>query len=74
MEQRLGHPLYPDEERMVRENGLVIAVPRKVHQQSSPTYGGRNTRTRVEEDAADPHGAQRRDYESYEKAMNERGK
>ena len=71
-EQELGRPLTPEELRALRRDSPAVASPREVHQQTSPTYGGRNTPDRIEADAADLDAAAARDRAAFDEAMNNR--
>ncbi|MDX3775808.1 hypothetical protein QE250_16980, partial [Chromatiaceae bacterium AAb-1] len=59
-ENKLGRRLTPDEERVLYNNAVAVEVPRDIHQQSR-TYGGRNTKLQIEQDAIDLCGAICRD-------------
>jgi hypothetical protein len=71
-ERALGRPLTPAEARALRESTPAVASPEKVHQQTSPTYGGRNTPMRVAEDAVDLEAAGVRDRAVFDEAMKKR--
>ncbi|HEX8521969.1 MAG TPA: RHS repeat-associated core domain-containing protein, partial [Tepidisphaeraceae bacterium] len=53
-EQELGRSLTPAERALVEREGTAVAVPEQLHRSASPTYGGRNTVSRITEDAANP--------------------
>ena len=71
-EQALGRPLTPAEARALRGSTPAVASPSAVHQQTSPTYGGRNTPARIAEDAADLGAAQARDRAVFDEAIRSR--
>ena len=71
-EQTLGRRLTPAEARALKAGTPSVASPRTVHQQTSPTFGGRNTPARVAEDAADLAAAAARDRAVFEEAMKKR--
>ncbi len=71
-EDRLGRRLKPDELNQLKNNTPAVASPRKIHQQTSPTYGGRNTAERIAEDAADLDAAALRDRLQFDEAMRTR--
>lgn len=70
-EQRLGRTLTVQEKTALRNGSGAITSPRAIHQQSSPTYGGRNNPDQIVQDANNPLDAQKRDYEARERAMRE---
>jgi RHS repeat-associated protein len=71
-EGALGRPLSPAERAAVKAHSPAVASPRAVHQQTSPTYGGRNTPTRIAQDAADLGAAAARDRAAFDEAMGNR--
>ena len=71
-EKALGRPLTPSETRALKAATPAVASPRAIHQQSSPTYGGRNTPARIAEDAADLESAAARDRAVFDDAMRKR--
>ncbi len=71
-EAQLGRPLTPAEVRSLRDGTPAVASPRGVHQQSSPTYGGRNSSTQIGGDAANLEAAAARDRAAFEEAMRNR--
>jgi len=70
LEAELGRPLTKAELRQVKANTSAVASPRAIHQETSPTYGGRNTPAKIQQDAADLKAAQARDKAVFDKAMN----
>jgi filamentous hemagglutinin len=64
-EQEAGRPLTEAEKRNVINHGTSVAVRAAQHQQSSPTFGSRNTREQIESDAKNLTAAQERDLNSY---------
>ena len=68
-EARLGRTLTRDEREALRQSTPAVASPRKVHQQTSPTYGARNTKERQAEDAANPDAAAARDRAAFDEGM-----
>ena len=73
LENKLNRKLTPDENKALKSNSPAIASPRKVHQQTSPTYGGRNNSNRIAEDAQDLSSAKNRDRAIFDNAMKNRG-
>lgn len=71
-EAELGRKLTGPERATLKANTPAVASPRKIHQQTSPTYGGRNTPTRIAEDAADLKGAAARDQQIFDEALKNR--
>ena len=67
-----GTPLTPAEARELKAGTPAVASPRKVHQHTSPTYGGRNSKARIAEDAADLDAAAARDRAAFDEAMKDR--
>lgn len=72
LEASLNRTLTSSERNTLRQNSPAVASPRAVHQQTSPTYGGRNTPERIAADAADLTAAQIRDRAAFDKAMQSR--
>ena len=72
-EDRLGRALTKQEAKDLKNNTPAVASPRKVHQETSPTYGGRNTPERISSDKKDLNDAGKRDAEIYDQAMKDRG-
>jgi RHS repeat-associated protein len=71
-ESALGRPLTPTERATLKASTPAVASPRAIHQQTSPTYGGRNTPTLIANDAADLPAAQARDQAVFNNAMGKR--
>jgi len=71
-EAKLGRELSKKEINKLRDNTPAVASPRTVHQQTSPTYGGRNTPARIAKDAADLDAAAARDRTVFDEAMGDR--
>lgn len=71
-EKEYGRPLSKKEANKLKDETPAVASPRKVHQQTSPTYGGRNSKERIEQDASDLEGARQRDRDAFDNAMKER--
>ncbi|WP_426168033.1 hypothetical protein [Sandarakinorhabdus sp. DWP1-3-1] len=63
-EAELGRPLTAAERALVRDEGMVVAVPENWHRTQSPTFGGRNTVARIRADAANPGAAALRDSQA----------
>lgn len=53
LENELGRELSPSEAKDLKNNTPAVATPRKDHQQKSRTYGGRNTKEKINADAKD---------------------
>lgn len=71
-ENALGRPLTKSEINQVRNNTPAVASPRAVHQETSPTYGGRNTPAQIAGDAADLDAARVRDRGIFDEALRNR--
>ncbi|AXI04033.1 RHS repeat-associated core domain-containing protein [Aquirhabdus parva] len=71
-ESALGRTLTPTERATLKTKTPAIALPREVHQQTSPTYGGRNNPDRIAGDAADLNNAATRDRAVFDGAMRNR--
>lgn len=72
LEKSLNRKLTPEETAKLKENTPAVASPREVHQQTSPTYGGRNSRAQIEADSDNLEQASARDKAAFDKAMAER--
>ena len=70
-EKALGRELTSKERANLKMNTPAIASPRGVHQKTSPTYGGRNTKRQIEEDAEDLDAAAARDKAAFDKATED---
>jgi len=71
-ESALGRPLKEAELTQLKNNTPAVASPRAVHQKTSPTYGGRNTPSRISGDAANLDAAGARDRAVFDAAMRNR--
>lgn len=71
-ESALGRSLTPAERATLKANTPAVASPREIHQQTSPTYGGRNTPGRIAADAANLGAAAARDRAAFDEAMRNR--
>ena len=71
-EAALGRELSRAELSALKANTPAVASPRPVHQQTSPTYGGRNTPSRIAEDSTDLNAAAARDRAVFDEAMKNR--
>jgi hypothetical protein len=71
-EAAMGRELSKAELNQLRNSTPAVASPRRVHQTTSPTYGGRNTPAQVQADAADLSAAQARDRAAFDAAMRNR--
>jgi hypothetical protein len=56
-----GAELCKLQKKAIENIGAAIAIPKGVHSQYSPTYGGNNTDARIKEDAGDLQAAAKRD-------------
>lgn len=72
-EDKLGTKLNKLQIKSLKKNSPAVAAPRKIHQQTSPTYGGRNTPNQIAADAKDLNVAQKRDRSIFDEAMKSRG-
>lgn len=71
-ENTLGRPLTKAEIELVKKSTPAIASPREIHQQTSPTYGGRNNPSKIASDAQNLNAAQARDRAVFNEAMRNR--
>lgn len=71
-ERELKRPLTPREARALKKSTPAAASPRAIHQQTSPTYGGRNNPKRIAEDADDLEASAARDKAAFDEAMKKR--
>ena len=53
---------------LIAKEGETIAIPKSVHQKVSDTYGGRNTQTKIDNDADDLQKAAEKDTKAIEDA------
>jgi hypothetical protein len=58
-------PLSPEAAAKLRNNTPAVATPRAEHQAKSRTYGGRNTQSQINADAADLEAARAADDAAY---------
>ena len=58
--------------KILYQNATAVEVPKDVHQ-SGPIYGGKNTATQLEQNAANLCGAVYRDTDSLRRNMTELG-
>lgn len=72
--EKRGEPITPSQLKTIENMADAIAIPKKAHQQKSPTYGKRNTTTRIKEDASDLNKAAGRDLDAMEKDMGKYNK
>jgi len=71
-ESALARTLTEPERAALRASTPAVASPRRIHQQTSPTYGGRNTADQISADAADLNAAAARDRAIFDEAMRNR--
>jgi hypothetical protein len=68
-EVRQGGKLCKRQLKAIENVGQSIAIPKGVHSQYSPTYGGKNTDARIKEDAGDLQKAAKRDTKDVSAGM-----
>lgn len=68
-----GAGLSEDEVRAALRNAPGIAIPSRVHQKYSETYGGRNTRAKQAQDAADLRAAIDNNFAAIKRGLLEEG-
>lgn len=68
---RGGRALCKRQASAIDKVGNAIAIPKGVHSEYSPTYGGRNSDSRISEDAGDLQKAARRDTRNVKKGMKD---
>jgi len=71
-EAELGRPLTELETKILYQNSTAVEVPRDVHI-AGPTYGGKNTPSQIQQDAADLCGAVCRDTDALRANLSKRG-
>lgn len=71
-ERELGRRLSKPEEAQLRLDTPAVASPKAVHERTSSTYGGRNTKERQEEDSLDRDKAAKRDRAAFDRGLAER--
>ncbi|WP_166217414.1 filamentous hemagglutinin N-terminal domain-containing protein [Pseudomonas atagonensis] len=71
-ENELGRPLTEVESKALYQNATAVEIPRDVHI-AGRTYGGKNTREQIQQDAADLCGAVCRDTNVLRENLNSRG-
>ena len=71
-ETKLGRKLTPNEERALYNNSTAVEVPRDVHQ-AGRTYGGKNTKEQISQDAQDLCGAVCRDTDALKENLLNKG-
>lgn len=64
-----GDELCKLQKKAIDNVGAAIAIPRGVHKDYSPTYGGKNTPTQVSSDAGNLQGAAQRDTKNVSAGM-----
>ncbi|HCF4838138.1 TPA: S-type pyocin domain-containing protein [Pseudomonas aeruginosa] len=69
--------IYPDipygEIRKLMKKGGSVAIPARVHQRFSETYGGRNTKEKQQKDASDLRAAVDSNFDAVKKGLLEEG-
>ncbi|MGV8003016.1 S-type pyocin domain-containing protein [Photorhabdus temperata subsp. temperata] len=65
--------LDPDVLKNILESSVSIAIPRRVHQKYSETYGGRNTPTKKAQDASDLKAAVDSNFDAITPELREEG-
>lgn len=71
-QEQLGRTLTKSEISQLRSSTPAVASPAAVHQQTSPTFGGRNTSTQIANDAQNLGAAAARDKAIFDNAMRNR--
>ncbi|RUO79858.1 hypothetical protein CWI84_09535 [Idiomarina tyrosinivorans] len=71
-ETKLGRKLTPNEERTLYNNSTTVEVPRDVHQ-AGRTYGGKNTKEQISQDAQDLCGPVCRDTDALKENLLNKG-
>ena len=59
--------------KQAMKNAATIAIPARVHQKYSETFGGRNTKLKQQVDAADLRGAVEQNFNAIKPYMLEEG-
>ncbi|WP_434524149.1 S-type pyocin domain-containing protein [Photorhabdus asymbiotica] len=70
---KYGHKLSGDQLEAILKKGVAIAIPKRVHQKYSETYGGRNSVTRKHQDASDLKTAVDSNFNAQLPALREEG-
>lgn len=68
-----GEGLCDAQKKAVDNAANAIAIPKWAHAYYSPTYGSRNTPSRIKQDAKNPQAAARRDTAAVKRGMKKRG-
>ncbi len=66
-----GEDLCKRQKKAIEQIGAAIAIPKAVHKDYSPTYGGRNTDTQIGNDAGNLQGAAQRDTAKVSQGMKD---
>ncbi|MCA6221701.1 S-type pyocin domain-containing protein, partial [Photorhabdus antumapuensis] len=70
---KYGHKLSGDQLEAILKEGVAIAIPKRIHQKYSETYGGRNSLTRKLQDASDLKTAVDSNFNAQLPALREEG-
>ncbi|WP_218026296.1 hypothetical protein, partial [Acetobacter indonesiensis] len=73
LELTYGRPLTIDEQKELRAVTSTIAVETKIHQESSRTYGGRNSQDQILQDAQDLSNAALKDMDALREPLTKAG-
>ncbi len=72
-EQALGRTLTAAEATALKNSTLTLSINTKLHQSTSQTYGGRNSKTKIAADAANPIKAIQDNVNAYRPALLKEG-
>lgn len=72
-EEMLGRPLTADEKKEIINSGAGVAIPRKIHQKCSETYGGRNKLEKQQVDSGDLEAAVNSNFDAIKTCLKENG-
>ena len=64
--------LTTKEKNQIRDNGNCVVVPHNLHV-AGETYGGKNTKDKIAQDAKDPSAAQKRDMDAHKANAEDHG-
>ena len=73
MERQYGRKLTKDMEKMLKDSGTAIAIPRKIHQKCSETYGGKNSQEKQWKDADNIKFAVDSNFDAIENCLRDQG-
>jgi hypothetical protein len=70
-ELNAGKELCDNQKKAINNVGNAIAIPKEVHSEHSPSYGGRNTPQHIEDDSKNLQQAAKNDTEKVSQGMKD---